>query len=520
MANFKRPGTYAEEVLLPQQVSALGTATAVGAFVGASSLGPTAATLVTSWTDFVRKFGPFDVTKALQFQVYQFFANGGRAAYISRVVGSGSAIATATLTDRAGTPLDTLQVNAISPGAWANSSTATTGLYVEVQDNGSTTYFDLVVYQGGSTSAYAVERWNSVSMNSSDARYVVQVVNNVSDYITVTDLFSTTAAPSNRPSASGVKTLTSGADGSTPAQTDYVDALTQGNAACVLDAVSNALVLNIPDVSLLTDAVAIAILQAANTYAGARGDTFVVADFPSDVTTASGATSFATSVYQSPPGGSNIAMYFPYVTIPDPITYGATRSVPPGGSVVGLYLATDALSGPSKAPAGIGSPLNNVVALSVALLSTDLDALNTATNPVNAIRSIPGAGICVMGARTLDVSLSNRYINVRRSLIFLKKVLSDDTQFAIFENNDERLWDRIIQVCTIELTRYWQAGGLRGLTAADAFYVKCDATTMSTADIANGVVRIQVGVALQNPAEFILIQIGQFQGGVSVTTTQ
>jgi phage tail sheath protein FI len=517
---FKRPGTYVEEVLLPQQVDTLGTATSVGAFVGASALGPTAATLVSSWTDFVRRYGSFDVAKWLHFQVYEFFANGGRAAYISRVVGSGSATATVTLTDRAGSPLSTLQVNAISPGAWANSSTATTGLYVEVIDNGSTDTFDLAVYQGGSTAAYLVERWNSVSMSATNARYVVSVINTNSLYIQVTNLNSATAAPNNRPAAAGAKTLTSGADGSTPAQADYVNALTQGNAACALDAVPYSLVLNIPDIAGLGDSAAIAVLQAAETYSIARGDVFVVADVPSDVTTAAGAISFASSVYGAgAQSGAYQAVYFPYIVIPDPITNGAVRTVAPGGAVTGVYLSTDATDGVQRAPAGLKRPLRGVVAPAVSLTNTDLDNMNAANPPVNAIRSIPGAGVCIMGARTLDPGMQSRYINIRRSVIYLKKSLTDATAFAVFENNDERLWERLRTICTIILTNFWQSGGLRGTSSTDAFYVKCDATTNSVADVAAGIVRIQVGVALQTPAEFILISIGQFQGGVSVSTS-
>ena len=124
-----------------------------------------------------------------------------------------------------------------------------------------------------------------------------------------------------------------------------------------------------------------------------------------------------------------------------------------------------------------------------------------------------------MGARTLDPGTQTRYINIRRSIIYLKKTLTDSTAFAVFENNDERLWERLRTICTVILSQFWQAGGLRGASSTDAFYVKCDATTNSVADVAAGIVRIQVGVALQTPAEFIVISIGQFQGGVSVTNS-
>lgn len=523
MATYKRPGVYVEETLLPQQIDTLGTATAVGAFLGQSGRGPTTPTLITSWTDFVRRFGTFDTAYYLHFAVYQFFANGGNAAYVARLLGNGAVKATTTLTDRAGSPLATLRVDAINEGAWANSTNATTGLEVEVKDNGTSDRFDLIVYQGGSstpTGLNVVERFNDLSMNTNDARYVERQINGASQYITVTDLNSATAAPADRPSASGVKTLASGADGSPPAVSAYQNALTYGGSTAVFDTVVNSMVMNIPDTVGMTDSNAVLVLQAAGVYADTRGDVFVVADVTATNTTAANATTFATSVMTGGSlDGSNIALYFPYITVADPLgAAGTTRNLPPGGALVGLYLRNDAVNGVKKAPAGIGTSLENALATVTKLTATDLDNLNTASPPVNAIKPVPGAGICVMGARTLRADYVDRYINVRRTLIYLKKSLSEMTQFAVFENNDERLWEQLRTVCQAFLNSFWQDGGLRGLSAEQAFYVKCDATNNTAAVINNGEVRIEVGVALQTPAEFVVIKIGQFQGSTTAST--
>jgi phage tail sheath protein FI len=523
MATYKRPGVYVEESLLPQQIEALGSATALGAFLSTSGRGPTTATLVTSWTDFVRKFGSFDSAYPLHFAVYQFFANGGNAAYVARVLGNGAVKATVTLTDRAGSPLSTLRVDAINEGAWANSTNATTGLSVEVRDNGTTDRFDLIVNQGGSgtpTGLNAVERFADLSMDVNDARYVLRQVNGVSQYITIANLSSATAAPANRPSASGVKTMASGADGSAPAISVYQNALTYGNVAAVFDTVVNSLVLNVPDTTTMTDSNAVLVLQAAGLYADTRGDVFVVGDVTATNVTAANAATFATSVMTGGSlNGSTIAMYWPYVVVADPVgAAGTTRTLPPGGAVVGLYLKTDVTDGVRKAPAGIGTGLVNVLATSVRLSATDLDSLNTATPPVNAIKPVPGAGVCVMGARTLRTQYVDRHVNVRRSLIYIKKSISELTQFAIFENNDERLWEQLRTTCQAFLNSFWQTGGLRGGTADDAFYVKCDSTNNTVQTIANGEVRVEVGVALQTPAEFVVIKIGQFDGGTTVST--
>ena len=120
------------------------------------------------------------------------------------------------------------------------------------------------------------------------------------------------------------------------------------------------------------------------------------------------------------------------------------------------------------------------------------------------------AGIAVMGARTLlQDGTANKYVNMRRSLIYIKKRLRDLTEFAIFENNDERLWAQIRSSIIVFLNEYKNQGGLRGTTPAQAFFVKCDAENNSSAQIANGEVHIQVGVALQYPAEFIVIDLSQ-----------
>jgi phage tail sheath protein FI len=154
----------------------------------------------------------------------------------------------------------------------------------------------------------------------------------------------------------------------------------------------------------------------------------------------------------------------------------------------------------------------NSVSTEIQLSNTQLDSLNDGTNPINVIRYVPGNGIVVMGGRTILNSPGDRYINVRRSIIYLKKQLTDLSAFAIFENNDSHLWTQIRIVLNEFLRGYWQAGGLRGNSIDQAFYVQCDSTTTSAADILNGRVNINVGVAIEYPAEFVVISLGQLTG--------
>lgn len=216
---------------------------------------------------------------------------------------------------------------------------------------------------------------------------------------------------------------------------------------------------------------------------------------------------------------SNGAIYYPWLKIPDTTKSipGVTLSVAPGGAVVGQYQATDASRGVFKTPAGYSTRISTAVDVTKRLSNSELDSLNTGAGnstatPVNAIRNIPGAGIVIMGGRTLANTTPNRYINIRRSLIHIKKQVERISQFALFENNDEFLWGQIRAAVGTFLNQYWQQGGLRGTSPDQAYYVKVDGTTTSDADIANGQVNIQIGVALEYPAEFVVINIGQLTG--------
>jgi phage tail sheath protein FI len=120
-----------------------------------------------------------------------------------------------------------------------------------------------------------------------------------------------------------------------------------------------------------------------------------------------------------------------------------------------------------------------------------------------------------MGGRTLDNTPNNRYINIKRSLQYIEKQLKDLSAFAVFENNDTLLWRRLHTVLNGFLMGYWSQGGLRGNSQNQAYFVKVDETTTSFTDMQNGRVNIEVGVALEYPAEFVVIKLGQLTGNAS-----
>jgi len=115
-----------------------------------------------------------------------------------------------------------------------------------------------------------------------------------------------------------------------------------------------------------------------------------------------------------------------------------------------------------------------------------------------------------MGGRTLKQDgTANRYVAMRRSLTYIEKSLMDLSQFAVFEPNTETLWARLTTSLGAFLNTYRNQGGLRGATPADAYYIVCDSTNNTTQSIANGFVNIEVGVALEYPAEFVVINLTQ-----------
>jgi phage tail sheath protein FI len=198
----------------------------------------------------------------------------------------------------------------------------------------------------------------------------------------------------------------------------------------------------------------------------------------------------------------------------DPTKTGpaAIRDTFPGGAVLGAYSRIDSTRGVAKAPAGYDVDIRNAVGLVTNYTTANTESLYS-TYGVNLFKSIPGGGIIINGARTMDKSTPGRYIPIRRSLNYLKQSLTDATQFAIFEPNDERLWTRITMTVSSLLSEFWRSGGLKGTNANEAFYVTCDSTNNTVTTINNGEVRIEVGVALQYPAEFIIINLSQWTGG-------
>ena len=199
------------------------------------------------------------------------------------------------------------------------------------------------------------------------------------------------------------------------------------------------------------------------------------------------------------------AFYHPWLQIFDPLSK-KNIFAPPSGSMIGIYARTDNTVGVHKAPA------NEVVRACTGLASTYNTAEQDLLNPkgINLIRSFPGRGIRVWGARTATSNATWKYINVRRLFIYLEESIRANTNWVVFEPNTEALWGRVKRTIEMFLASTWRSGALAGSSPSEAFFVEIGRSTMTQDDIDNGRLICVIGVAPVKPAEFVIFRIGQY----------
>jgi phage tail sheath protein FI len=212
-------------------------------------------------------------------------------------------------------------------------------------------------------------------------------------------------------------------------------------------------------------------------------------------------------------GSANGAVFYPPVRAPDPLVEGSLRTCPPSGAVAGMYARIDESRGVWKAPAGAYADLRGVSGLAVDPSDDEIAAL--AAGGVNCIRRLP-AGIVVWGARTLAADAEWKYVNVRRLSLYLEESIERGTRWAVFEPNEEALWNRLRAQCASFLGGLFRAGAFQGQTSSQAYFVHCGRDTMTQDDIDQGRVNVVVGVAPVRPAEFVVVRIQQILAGRSI----
>jgi hypothetical protein len=184
-------------------------------------------------------------------------------------------------------------------------------------------------------------------------------------------------------------------------------------------------------------------------------------------------------------------------------------TLPPSSAVAGVYARVDRNRGVWKAPAN--EAILNIIGPNVKITHEKQGELNvdaTSGKSINAIRTFTGKGSLIWGARTLAGNDNEwRYVPVRRFYIFAEESLKKATEFVVFEPNDANTWLRVKTMTSNFLTEQWRNGALAGATPDQAFFVNVGlGETMTSQDILEGRLIVEIGMAVVRPAEFIILR--------------
>ncbi len=568
MAEYLSPGVYVEEFDAGSK-SMEGVGTSTAGFVGLAERGQVVGIpqLVTSFSDFKRKYGSylseneFGNYRFLAYSVEHFFINGGSRCFVSRVVPDDAKSAKADN--------KVLDIKAKNEGTWGNdivinmtpSSKAKTQILeivdadtnqCRVKKSISFNTGDIVALTDGKTTVYnkvvksqdnviqfeepvdasyvddsivpvstistcefdiavkyadQVEVYENVSLNIQAANYIEKMTEKselVS--ISVKTVPDTIDAPfaliaGEKETTSFKITFSDGSNGSmsqVSASTFIGTDNGAGKRTGIQSFVDNDVV-SVMAVPGVTDPNVQLTLVAHCENLASR---FAVLDVPSDCVKVDEVVAHRNIV-----DSTYAAMYHPWLEVFDPLDKKNTI-IPPSGSIMGIYARSDNSKGVHKAPAN--EVVRACTGLSVPFNKGEQDILNP--KGVNLIRSFPGQGIRVWGARTVSSDPSWKYVNVRRLFIFIEESIKANTNWVVFEPNTPELWDRVQRTINGFLTSLWRDGALAGSSEGEAFFCNVDSTTMTKDDIDNGRLICVIGVAPVKPAEFVIFRISQKTG--------
>lgn len=209
--------------------------------------------------------------------------------------------------------------------------------------------------------------------------------------------------------------------------------------------------------------------------------------------------------YRGRVDSDHAALYYPWVTILDPITE-EEMNLPPSGFVTGIYARNDVDHGVHKAPA------NEVVRLAIGFETMLNKGQQDVLNPegINCFRFFEGRGYRLWGARTISSDPEWKYVNLRRYFAYLERSIEKGTQWAVFENNNDTLWANVRRTIEDFLFNEWKSDHLLGEKPQEAYFIRCDRSTMTQNDLDNGRLICLIGVAPVRPAEFVIFRIGQW----------
>lgn len=500
----KFPGVFVEE--LSSGVGGIsGVETSVAAFIGRALRGPTDGDElragekadIFSWGDYERVFGGLWRESAMSYAVRDFFDNGGRRAVIIRVFHADGP-------SRAIIGAGTVELVAASPGAWGNRLTVEIDHATSLEDpemDGA--FFNLTVRDTGTG---IMERFTKVTLVENHVRSLDRVLEAESDLVRVRSGSMGGERPEATAGALVVESPVN--DGAALEEADVLGKADAGTGLYGLNKVGLVNLVCVPpylpggevDLSVLAAAARICVDSRA----------FLIIDAPVGWTSSDAATRGVGSICEAlGENGRNAAVYFPWLCQPDPLRGGEVGVFPPCGAVAGVFARTDTVRGVWKAPAGVEAVLKGVGSLSVLVD----DRENAVLNPlvVNCLRVLPRTGPVVWGSRTLRGAdalgdSTWRYVPVRRLALYIEESVMRATRWAVFEANDERLWERLRVDINAIFQGLFRQGAFAGSTATEAYFLRCDATTTTPADMAMGLVKVQVGFAPLKPAEFVVLE--------------
>lgn len=403
-----------------------------------------------------------------------------------------------------------LSLRARGAGMWGNA------LRIAVTDSadGDPARFNLTVFHlpVGEANIREVERFEGLSADPADEKYLIDQLAR-SAFLEWEDVEPPVAfRPRNRGLLTGTTPgvqLGGGVGGNaTMDDADY------GAPLSLLDGVDDAALIVCGSDGMLnatTEADHNALINRLLGYVEARPqrDLFLVADAPRST---SATDPVGTAVAHARTGinaSDHRALYWPRIVVSDPAGLGRNpvRAIPAAGHIAGLYGRTDGRRGVWKVAAGLEASLTGAVGLDFQVLDRDQDRMNP--HGLNALRTIPGAGRVVWGGRTGRPTTEWRYINVRRTAMFLRRSIYNGIQWAVFEGNDERLWAALRASIGAFMEAQFRNGAFAGATSREAYFVKCDADTTTPDDQAAGIVNVAVGFAPLRPAEFVIVTLSQ-----------
>lgn len=511
-----------------------GVPTSVAAFVGATETGPLMQpTAITSWAAYQQQFGAPAWQALVSWAVYEFFREGGSVCYVVRTTDlAGATAASTSATASSGQAV----VTAATPGTWGNQLAVLAAPVPTAQEAADAASNPTTAAAGAALSVLA-------DATAPDALLQAYIrANNLTTQVLggnswfVLEQFS---APNASSLASRVNSqsifvrMAAGAalDATTPVPLAGGSAPRYdfGAATALLDPVPDVSLLAMPDIVTATDlkgqpslAQQAGLINAGLLYCQNRGSVFYGVDAPAGLDVP-GILSFKTGTGTAPGGNPSAltsdfgALYYPWVFVYHAAT-GANVPMPPSGPVLGRYAWTDAQLGVFKAPAGtMAGALQSVTMLERSVSNVEQGLLNPVG--IDCIRSFPEYGNLIWGARTLSPNPDWTYVSIRRTVIYVEQSIKQSLQWAVFEPNDDQLWGAVTRAINTFLTALWQQGGLMGATTHDAFFVTCDASNNPPEVVQDGLLNVDIGLALAHPAEFVILRIQQQTAATSTAAT-